>query len=98
MSLALFGLGLGWSLSYVAATTELVSLVAPGERGRLVGFVDLFSSFVGAALALGGGVVYSAGGSVPLALVATALAAGPAAWILLLPSGPGGRLVRRFSV
>src|SRR5438105_10693966 len=48
MSLALFGLGLGWSLSYVAATTELVSLVAPGERGRLIGFVDLLSSFVGA--------------------------------------------------
>jgi MFS family permease len=98
MSLGLFGLGLGWSLSYVAATTELVSLVSAGERGRLVGFTDLLSSFTGAALALGGGVVYSAGGSVPLAVAATVLAAGPAAWILLLPSGPGGRLVRRFSV
>ena len=41
MSLALLGLGLGWNVSYVAATTELVSLTAPSERGRLVGFSDL---------------------------------------------------------
>ena len=46
--LSLFGLGLGWSLSYVAATTELVDLAAPSERGRLVGFSDLLSSFGGA--------------------------------------------------
>ena len=70
MSLSLFGLGLGWNLSYVAATTQLVTLAAPSERGRLVGFSDLTSSFTGAAIALGGGVVYSAGGSVPLAVLA----------------------------
>jgi MFS family permease len=98
MSLSLFGLGLGWNLSYVAATTQLVSLAAPSERGRLVGLSDLTSSFTGAAIALAGGVVYTAGGSVPLAVVATALAAVPAAWILLLPSPVGVRLVRRFSV
>jgi MFS family permease len=78
MSLALFGLGLGWCLSYVAATTELVGLAAPGERGRLIGATDLVSSGCGAALALGGGVVYTAGGSVPLALAACALATLPA--------------------
>ena len=81
MSLALFLLGLGWSLSYVAATTELVSLAAPSERGRLVGFSDLVSSLTGAALALSGGVLVSADGPVPLGLVAAALAAGPALWI-----------------
>jgi MFS family permease len=98
MSLSLFGLGLGWNLSYVAATTQLVTLAAPSERGALVGLSDLASSFTGAAIALAGGVVYSHGGSVPLAVVATALAAVPAAWILLLPSPVGVRLVRRFSV
>ena len=36
MSLALFGLGLGWCLSYVAATTELVDL-AGAERARPAG-------------------------------------------------------------
>ena len=35
MSLSLFGLGLGWNLAYVAATTQLVTLAAPSERGRL---------------------------------------------------------------
>ena len=33
MSVSLFGLGLGWSLSYVAATTELVSLRAARPSG-----------------------------------------------------------------
>jgi MFS family permease len=98
MSLSLFGLGLGWNFAYVAATTELVSRAAAGERGRLIGLSDLLSSFAGAALALGGGAVYSAAGSVPLAVSAAVLAALPAFAIVLLPSGVGGRLVRRFSV
>ena len=98
MSLSLFGLGLGWNFAFVAASTQLVSVSAPAERGRLIGFSDLLSSFCGAALALGGGVIYTAGGSVPLAVFAAALAAVPAFWILLLPSPLGGRLVRRFSV
>ncbi len=98
MSLSLFGLGLGWSLSYIAATTELVSLAGASERGKLVGFSDRLSSFTGAALALGGGLVYTAGGFVPLALFAASLAALPACWIVLVPSNVGGRLVRRFSV
>jgi MFS family permease len=98
MSLALFGLGLGWCLSYVAATTELVDLARPAERGRLIGATDLLSSFCGAALALAGGVVYTgAGGSVSLALSATGLAILAAAWVAgsrpaLLPSDAGGRL------
>jgi MFS family permease len=98
MSLSLFGLGLGWNLAYVAATTQLVSLAAPSERGRLIGFSDLTASLTGAVLALAGGIAYSAGGSVPLAVAAATLAALPALWILLLPSPVGVRLVRRFSV
>jgi hypothetical protein len=81
MSLSLFGLGLGWNISYVAATTELINLAAPSERGRLVGLSDLLSSGTGAALALGGGVVYTAAGSTALALLATGLAALPALWL-----------------
>ncbi len=92
MSLCLFGLGLGWCLAYVAATTELVDLTEPAERGRLVGASDLLSSLSGAALALGGGVLYSgAGGAVSLALSAGGLSALAAAWVAgngpaLLPS------------
>jgi MFS family permease len=92
MSLCLFGLGLGWCLAYVAATTELVDLAGAGERGRLIGTTDLLSSLSGAALALTWGVVYSdAGGSVPLAATAAGLALLAAAWVAgnagtLLPS------------
>jgi MFS family permease len=81
MSLALLGLGLGWNFSYVAATTELVSLTSPSERGRLVGFTDLCASLTAAALALLGGLVYSGYGVVALALSAAALAALPALWL-----------------
>jgi len=85
MSLALFGLGLGWSLSYVAASTELVTLARPAERGRLIGFSDLLASLTGAALALTGGVLYSATGPVPLGFAAAALALAPAVWISFRP-------------
>jgi MFS family permease len=81
MSLALLGLGLGWNFSYVAATTELVSLTSPSERGRLVGFSDLCASLTAAVLALLGGLVYSGYGVVALALSAAALAALPALWL-----------------
>jgi MFS family permease len=82
MSLCMFGLGLGWCFAYIAATTQLVDLAAPEERGRLVGTTDLLSSGCGAALALAGGVVYSgAGGSVPLAGTAAGLAFLAAAWV-----------------
>jgi MFS family permease len=86
MSVALLGLGLGWNLSYVGATTELVSLSSPSERGKLVGFSDLVSSLVAAALALLGGLVYTAGGAVSLALAAAALAALPAVWLAARPA------------
>jgi MFS family permease len=85
MSLTLLGLGLGWNFSYVAATTELVSLAAPSERGRLVGLSDLTASLVAAALALLGGLVYSASGAVALALAAAALALAPALWLAARP-------------
>lgn len=86
MSIALLGLGLGWNFSYVAATTELVSLASAAERGRLVGFSDLLSSVGAAALALTGGLVYSAWGPATLALVAAALAGVPALWLATRPS------------
>jgi MFS family permease len=81
MSLALFGLGLGWNLSYVAATTELVSLTTPQERGRIVGFADLCAAFTAAGLALLGGAVYTTAGVTALALGAAALAGLPALWL-----------------
>jgi MFS family permease len=83
---ALFGLGLGWSLSYVAATTTLVDLAEPGERAQLVGFGDLVSGLTAASLALLGGLAYSKQGVETLAIGATAAVLLPALWLMV-----GGR-------
>jgi MFS family permease len=85
---ALFGLGLGWSFSYVAATSELVDLARPAERGRLVGFNDLLSGSTGAALALLGGLAYSHEGRNAVALGGAVAVALPALWIALAGEPP----------
>ena len=81
-AVALFGLGLGWNLSFVAATAELADLTLPSERGRLLGFNDLLSGATGAGLALLGGLALSALGVAALAFGGTLLVVGPALWIL----------------
>ncbi len=87
-SLSLFLLGLGWNLSYVAAAAELADMAAPHERGRLIGFSDLLSGLLGAALALVGGLIYTNSGKTALALAATAVALVPVAWIALARRRP----------
>lgn len=82
-SAALFGLGLGWNVSYVAAAAALSDAVSAAERGKLIGFADLASSATGAGLALVGGMVYSELGVAALALGATLIAAAPAGFMLL---------------
>jgi MFS family permease len=78
---ALFGIGLGWNFSYVAATAELADRTAPVERGKILGFTDLCSGLLGAALALLGGLILSAVGLVGLGVVGLAVAVAPTGWI-----------------
>jgi MFS family permease len=80
-AVALFGLGLGWNLSFVAATAQLADCTAPRERGKLLGFNDLLSGLTGAGLALLGGFALSALGVAALAIGGTALVTLPALWI-----------------
>jgi MFS family permease len=87
-SVSLFLLGLGWNVSYVAATAELVSHAAPVERGRLVGTTDLAAGFLAAGLALLGGVAYSELGVVAVAVGATVAVVLPAVAILVAPRRP----------
>jgi MFS family permease len=82
ISIALFGLGLGWNFSFVAATAELADSTRPAERGRLLGFNDLLSGGTGAGLALVGGLTLSELGLAALALGGAALVVTPALWIL----------------
>ena len=84
----LFGLGLGWNLSFVAATAELADKTAPAERGKLLGFNDLLAGLAGAALALAGGVALDVLGVAALAVGATLLALAPAFLITRIRPAP----------
>jgi MFS family permease len=78
----LFGLGVGWNLSFVAATAQLADCTSPAERGKLLGFNDLLSALLGAGLALLGGYALDSIGVAALALGATAIVAAPVLWLL----------------
>jgi MFS family permease len=81
-AVVLFGLGIGWNLSFVAATAQLADCALPWERGKLLGFNDLLAGLTGAALALAGGVALSAVGVAALAIGGATLVVAPAVWIL----------------
>ncbi|HYP47775.1 MAG TPA: MFS transporter [Thermoleophilaceae bacterium] len=81
-AVALFGLGLGWNFSFVAATAELADSTLPSERGKLLGFNDLLSGLTGAGLALLGGLALDLIGVAALAIGAATLVLLPALWIL----------------
>jgi MFS family permease len=81
-ALLLFGLGVGWNLSFVAATAQLADATAPHERGRIMGFNDFMSALLGAGLALLGGYALDSVGVAALALGATAIVAAPVLWLL----------------
>jgi MFS family permease len=90
-ALLLFGLGLGWNLSFVAASAALVDRATPVERGKLLGFNDLAASLLGASLVLAGGYILEWLGVAALAFAAAAIVTAPAPWIVLrrrLRTGP----------
>ena len=76
-ALLLFGLGIGWNISFVAATAQLADCTSPAERGKLLGFNDLLGAFLGAGLALLGGYALEAIGVAALAIGAAVILAAP---------------------
>ncbi len=83
-ALLLFGLGIGWNISFVAATAQLADRTSPLERGKLLGLNDLMASFLGAILALVGGYGLETSGVAALAVGAAIIAVSPIAWIVWL--------------
>ncbi len=73
----LLGLGLGWNISFVAATARLANRTSPSERGKLLGFNDLLGALFGASLALLGGYALDVLGVGALAIGATAIVVTP---------------------
>jgi MFS family permease len=81
--LLLFGLGLGWNVSFVAATAQLADLAEPHERGKLLGFNDLLAGLTGAAFVLLGGFALDASGVAAMSLGAAVVALAPIAFVFL---------------
>jgi predicted MFS family arabinose efflux permease len=81
----LLGLGIGWNISFVAATAQMADRTSPAERGKLLGFNDQLAAFLGAGLALLGGYALDAIGVAALAIGATVIVASP----ILLIALPG---------
>ena len=78
----LFGLGIGWNISYVAAAAQLADLTQPSERGRLFGFNDFAAAMFAAALALLGGLTLETLGVTAMAFGAAVIVTAPAPWLL----------------
>jgi len=74
---ALFLLGLGWNLAYVAGSTLLADQLSPQERSKTQGVNDLLLNATSAASQLGSGLIYASHGFGVMALVAAAAAAVP---------------------
>ena len=91
-AILLLGLGVGWNISFVAATAQLADRTSPAERGKLLGFNDLLASFLGAGLALLGGFALDAIGVAALAIGATVIVATPV--LLIARPGAGAPPVR----
>jgi MFS family permease len=89
-AILLFGLGVGWNVSFVAATAQLADRTAPAERGKVLGFSDLLSALLGASLALLGGFALDSIGVAALAVGATVIVVAP---VLALAAGRGLRRV-----
>jgi MFS family permease len=84
----LLGLGIGWNISFVAATAEMADRTSPAERGKLLGFSDQLGAFLAAGLALLGGYALDAIGVAALAIGATVIVVSP---IVLIARPGAGR-------
>jgi predicted MFS family arabinose efflux permease len=73
----LLGLGVGWNISFVAATAQMADRTSPAERGKLLGFNDQLAGFLAAGLALLGGYALDAIGVAALAIGATVIVIAP---------------------
>jgi MFS family permease len=74
---ALFLLGLGWNLAYVAGSALLADQLAPEERAKTQGFNDLLLNLSSGASQIGSGVVYAVGGYGVMGIAAAAIAVVP---------------------
>ncbi|MFN2590347.1 MAG: MFS transporter [Actinomycetota bacterium] len=86
---AMFAVGVGWNLAYVAATAMMADASIPLERARLLGFSDFVALGTGAAAAALAGVVFGTLGLGALAGISAAASLIPV--VLFLRNRPTRR-------
>ncbi|HEX2626923.1 MAG TPA: MFS transporter, partial [Candidatus Limnocylindrales bacterium] len=82
LTVALFLLGWGWNLGFVAGSTMLSSGVDLSERARVQGVADAVIWTTAAAASLGSGAVVAAAGYTTLGFIGVAIVLLPV-WLLL---------------
>jgi MFS family permease len=80
---ALFALGLGWNLAYVAASALLSDQLAPAERSRTQGFGDLVINASSGVAQIASGVVCAKAGYPVVCAIAAAAALVPVAMLFV---------------
>jgi MFS family permease len=93
LALALFLVGLGWNLCYIAGSSLLADALTSAERGRVQGASDLMVNLASASGSLLSGLVLARLGYGPLCLFSAALALLP-----LVAALPQLRAARAASV
>ena len=87
LAAALFMLGLGWNLTFVAGSALLMNMVTQAERARSQGVAEMINSVAGGLAALGSGLLLELGGMPMLAvggLVLTGILIAAQTWILAI--------------
>lgn len=87
---ALTMLGVGWSLTIVAASSVVASRTPESHRVAIQGLSDFMMSGVGAIAAVGSGLIMSAAGYPVLSMTSLALAAVAMGVVMRLTIGPPG--------
>ena len=83
LALALFLIGLGWNLCYVAGSSLLSDLLAPSERARIQGANELLVNLASAMSSLGSGAILATLGYTVLSALGAALALIPLALLVV---------------
>jgi MFS family permease len=84
LAAALFLLGLGWSLCYVAGSTLLDSLLEPAEKGRIQGAVETWVRVSSGSGSLGSGLMFKTAGFALTSWVTIVTAVVPTLWVIVI--------------
>ena len=83
LAIGLFLVGLGWNMCYIGGSSLLADNLAPNERGRYQGAVELTVNLSSAASSLSSGFIIAGLGFTTLCIIASVLTCAPLVMALL---------------